>query len=50
MLVVDKNEGEKTGTQNSPIIIGGRHLFKLTCSPIPNDGVQRYALAETGVQ
>ena len=59
MSVFDKNEGEPqttttlkpTATTHTPnIIIGGRHVFKLTCLPIPEGGVQRYALAETGVQ
>ena len=59
MSVFDKNEDEtenttttnSTATKDTPnIIIGGQHVFKLTCLPIPEDGVQRYALAETGVQ
>ena len=56
MSVFDKNEGEpQTTTTLKPTatthsIIGGRHVFKLTCLPIPEGGVQRYALAETGVQ
>ena len=59
MSVFDKNEDEtenttttnSTATRDIPnIIIGGRHVFKLTCLPIPEGGVQRYALAETGVQ
>jgi hypothetical protein len=55
--VFDKNEGEPqtttkptTTTQTPHIINGGRHVFKLTCLPIPEGGVQRYALAETGVE
>ena len=57
MSVFDKNEDEPqsttkptTTTQKPNIIIGGQHIFKLTCLPIPDGGVQRYALAETGVQ
>ena len=51
MSVFDKNEGEvEAAPQNSNIIIGGRHVFKLTCLPIPKGGIERYALAETGVQ
>lgn len=59
MSVFDQNEGEPqttttpktTTTTHTPNIInGGRHAFKLTCLPIPEGGVQRYALAETGVQ
>ena len=37
-----------TITKKTNIING--HVFKLTCLPIPEGGVQRYALAETGVQ
>jgi hypothetical protein len=57
--VFDKNEDEpqnttttnSTTTTDTPnIIIGGQHVFKLTCLPIPEGGVHRYALAETGVQ
>ena len=53
MSVFDKNEGESQTTnakQTPDIINGGRHVFKLTCLPIPEGGVQRNALAETGVQ
>lgn len=57
MSVFDKNENESqattkptTITKKTNIINGGGHVFKLTCLPIPEGGVQRYALAETGVQ
>ena len=59
MSVFDKNEDETenttttnyTATKDTPnIIIGREHVFKLTCLPIPEGGVQRYALAETGIQ
>ena len=57
MSVFDQNEGEPQTTttptittQTPNIINGGRHVFKLNCLPIPEGGVQRYALAETGVQ
>ena len=57
MSVFDKNENESQATtkpttidKKTNIINGGGHVFKLTCLPIPEGGVQRYALAETGVQ
>ena len=46
--IIDYLLVKSTATAHS--IIGGRHVFKLTCLPIPEGGVQRYALAETGVQ
>lgn len=45
-----KTTTTKPTTKKTNIINGGGHVFKLTCLPIPEGGVQRYALAETGVQ
>lgn len=33
----------------SPLISGGHHIFEITCLPLEKEGVERIALAETGI-
>ncbi|CAC5358443.1 unnamed protein product [Mytilus coruscus] len=53
IAVYDKNEEEQPPTQKppsaTPLISGGHHIFQITCLPLETEGVERIALAETGI-
>lgn len=44
----DTNTSTPT-TRTSPQLITGHHIFNLTCLPLKEEGVDRIALAETGI-
>lgn len=63
IAVYDKNEGEKmppsptpvnatpltSATTPTPLVSGGHHIFEITCLALEKEGVERIALAETGI-
>lgn len=63
IAVYDENEGEtiptpmpvtpvpptSTTTTLAPLVSGGHHIFEITCLALEKEGVERIALAETGI-